>query len=97
MTRQKKRKKNKIIIFFSFLFILSINNSFADNCEEFKKFSVEYLKCKGNSVKDKTISVGKNIIKDTKDYQNKKWSEEKEKIDNVKGKINKTKDKVLNK
>tara|TARA_B100001057_G_scaffold489055_1_gene574577 strand:+ start:269 stop:559 length:291 start_codon:yes stop_codon:yes gene_type:complete len=95
MTRQKKRKKNKIIIFFSFLFILSINNSFADNCEEFKKFSVEYLKCKGNSVKDKTISVGKNIIKDTKDYQDKEWSEGKKKINKAKDKINETKKKVL--
>ena len=35
----------------------------------------------------KTISAGLNIIKDTKDYQNKEWSEEKKKI-------NKTKDKI---
>ena len=46
--------------------------------------------------KDKTISAGQNIIKDTKDYQNKEWSEEKEKINKAKDKINKTKEKVLN-
>ena len=89
----------KIIFFFTFLFILNVSTkSLADNkdCKEFKKFSVEYFKCKGNMVKDKTISAGQNIIKDTKDYQNKEWSEEKEKIDKVKSKINKTKEKVLN-
>ena len=89
----------KKIIFLIFL-IMIINNSisFANdkNCKEFKKFSVEYFKCKGNIIKDKTISTGKNIIKDTKDYQNKEWSEEKEKMNNTKDKINKAKEKVLN-
>ena len=88
----------KILFFFTFFILLNINNSFAnnDNCKGFKKFSVEYFKCKGNLVKDKTISAGQNIIKDTKDYQNKEWSEEKEKINKAKDKINKTKEKVLN-
>ena len=88
----------KITFLYLILAIIS-SNGFASSkdCKKFKKFSVEYFKCKGNIFKDKTISTGQNIIKDTKDYQNKKWSEEKEKIDNVKGKINKTKDKVLNK
>jgi len=89
----------KKIIFLIFL-IMIINNSisFANdkNCKEFKKFSVEYFKCKGNIIKDKTISTGKNIIKDTKDYQNKEWSEEKEKMNSAKDKINKAKEKVLN-
>ena len=89
----------KKIIFLIFL-IMIINNSisFANdkNCKEFKKFSVEYFKCKGNIIKDKTISTGQNIIKDTKDYQNKEWSEEKEKMNNTKDKINKAKEKVLN-
>ena len=88
----------KIIFFvFSVLFLIH-SNSFADkrDCKNFKKFSVEYFKCKGNIVKDKTISAGQNIIKDTKDYQNKKWSEEKNKIDKAKDRINKTKKKVLN-
>ena len=89
----------KIIILFTLFFIININSkSFANikNCNEFKKFSVEYLKCKGNIIKDKTISTGQNIIKDTKDYQNKEWSKEKGKIDKIKKKINKAKDKVLN-
>ena len=90
----------KIIFFFTFLFILNVSTkSLADNkdCKEFNKFSVEYLKCKGNFVKDKTISAGLNIIKDTKDYQNKEWSEEKKKINKTKDKIKKAKEKVLNK
>ena len=79
----------KIFLFTTFI-LLNINSiSFAktNECKEFKKFSVEYLKCKGNIVKDKTISAGKNIIKDTKEYQNKEWSEEKKKLDKAKEKI----------
>ena len=89
----------KKIFFLCFILAIINSNGFANSkdCKEFKKFSVEYFKCKGNIVKDKTISAGQNIIKDTKDYQNEKWSKEKKKIDNVKDKINKTKEKVLNK
>tara|TARA_B100000287_G_scaffold417741_1_gene453846 strand:- start:309 stop:581 length:273 start_codon:yes stop_codon:yes gene_type:complete len=89
----------KKIIFFISIFLLNTNSiSFANNndCKEFKKFSVEYFKCKGNIIKDKTISAGQNIIKDTKDYQNKEWSEEMKQIEKAKDKINKTKDKILN-
>ncbi len=86
-------------IFLIIFFLISTNSFvFADSngCKEFTKFSVEYFKCKGNIVKDKTISTGQNIIKDTKDYQNNEWSKEKEKMNKVKEKIYKTKDKVLN-
>ena len=38
-----------------------------NNCKEFKKYSAEYFKCIGSNIKDKTISTGQNIIKDTKD------------------------------
>ena len=89
----------KKIIFFIFLILTTIDsNIFAKSkdCKEFKKFSAEYFKCKGNIVKDKTISAWQNIIKDTKDFQNKEWSEEKEKIDKAKNKIKKVKEKVLN-
>ena len=89
----------KKIVFFIILILNIINsNGYANSkdCKEFKKFSIEYFKCKGNIVKDKTISAGQNIIKDTKDYQNKEWSEEKEKMNNTKDKINKAKEKVLN-
>jgi hypothetical protein len=89
----------KKIFFLTILFLLNFNTySLAenDNCSEFNKFSVEYLKCKGNLIKDKTISTGKNIIEDTKKYQSEEWSEEKKKIEKAKDKINKTKEKVLN-
>ena len=63
--------------------------SFSDelNCNEFKKFSVNYMKCKANLIKNKTVSVGKNFIDDTKNYQNKEWSDEKNKLDNLKEKL----------
>jgi len=99
MTKIKKRKRNRKIIFFIIFFLLNLNSiCFANNndCKKFKKFSVEYVKCKGNIVKDKTISAGQNIIKDTKDYQNKEWSEEKSKMNKAKEKINKAKEKILN-
>ena len=88
----------KIFFLSTLLCIYAISNSFANtnNCKEFKKLSIEYLKCKGNTIKDKTISAGENIIKDTKEYQNKEWSEQKKKLDKVKDKINETKEKVLN-
>ena len=90
----------KKIFFLLILFFFNKETiSFAEitDCNEFKKFSVEYIKCKGNLVKDKTISTTQNIIKDTKDYQNKEWSEEKKKINKTKYKIKKAKEKVLNK
>ena len=66
----------KKIFFLCFILAIINSNGFANSkdCKEFKKFSVEYFKCKGNIFKDKTIYAGKNIIKDTKDYQNEKWS-----------------------
>tara|TARA_B100001057_G_C22238894_1_gene714961 strand:- start:201 stop:473 length:273 start_codon:yes stop_codon:yes gene_type:complete len=89
--------KSKLIlaalIFFNFNTIVLSNEL---NCKEMKKFSAEYFKCKGKLLKDKTISAGQNIIKDTKNYQKKEWSEEKTKIKNAKDKIIKTKEKVLN-
>ena len=89
----------KKIFFLSILILLSFNAyspAENNNCSKFNKFSVEYLKCKGNLIKDKTISTGKNIVGDTKKYQNEEWSEEKKKIEKAKDKINKTKEKVLN-
>ena len=88
----------KIIFLILIILFNTISISFANNneCKEFKKFSVEYFKCKGNVIKNKTISTGQNIIKDTKDYQNKEWSEEKDKLLKTKEKMNKTKEKILN-
>ena len=89
----------KKIILLTFFILININSkSLANdnNCKEFKKFSINYFKCKGDIIKDKTISTGQNIIKDTKDFQNKKWSKEKEKVNKAKDKINEVKEKVLN-
>ena len=89
----------KKIIFLTTLLFININSYSSANsndCKEFKKFSVDYFKCKANIVKEKTITTGKNIVEDTKDYQKKEWSKEKKKMNKVKEKINKAKDKVLN-
>ena len=89
----KNVKKIIFLIVFIFVYINSYGFANSKNCKEFKKFSTEYFKCKGELIKDKTISTGQNIIKDTKDYQNKEWSEEKEKMNKVKNKIMETKEK----
>ena len=80
-------KINFVIIIF---LVLGFNNySFSNevDCNTFKKFSLNYMKCKAGSVKNKTISAGKNFVEDTKNYQKKEWTEEKKKINNVKKKI----------
>ena len=62
------------------LFCLNFNTySFSNeiNCDEFKKFSISYMTCKANLMKNKTLYSGKNFLEDTKNYQNKKWSKEK--------------------
>ena len=45
------------------------------------------MKCKANLIKDKTVSAGKNFIDDTKNYQDKEWSDEKKKLNNLKEKV----------
>ena len=80
-------KINFVLIIF---LVLGFNNySFSNevDCNKFKKFSLNYMKCKAGSVKNKTISAGKNFVEDTKNYQKKEWTEEKKKINNVKKKI----------
>ena len=80
----------KKIIFIFITFLLSLNTySFSNelNCDEFKKLSVNYMKCKANLIKDKTVSAGKNFIDDTKNYQDKEWSDEKKKLNNLKEKV----------
>tara|TARA_B100001094_G_scaffold215491_1_gene209562 strand:- start:498 stop:749 length:252 start_codon:yes stop_codon:yes gene_type:complete len=80
-------KINFVLIIF---LVLGFNNySFSNevDCNTFKKFSLNYMKCKAGSVKNKTISAGKNFVEDTKNYQKKEWTEEKKKINNVKKKI----------
>ena len=62
----------------SIIIFLTTSNAIQDNelgCKEFKKFSTEYFKCNAQLIKDKTLSTGKKIIKDTKEFQEKEWSE----------------------
>mgnify|MGYP001158050943 CR=1 FL=1 len=78
------------IILITAMFCLNFNTySFSNevDCDEFKKFSISYMKCKGNLVKNKSISFGKNFIEDTKNYQKKEWSKEKDKLKNLKEKV----------
>ena len=80
----------KNLIFIVILFSLSFNTfSFSNetDCNEFKKLSVNYMKCKSNIIKNKTISGGKNFIDDTKNFQKKEWSDEKSKLNNLKEKV----------
>ncbi len=80
--------KKKIFIFITFLFCFN-SYSFSNelDCNEFKKFSVNYMKCKAKMIKNKTISGSKNFIDDTKKFQNKEWSDEKSKLNNFKEKV----------
>ena len=91
----------KKIFLFIIIFTFTFNYHLLSNdnlCGEFKKYSMNYMKCKGSLLKEKTINTGKkitdktvktskNIIKDTKEYQTKEWSEEKEKIKKIKEKV----------
>ena len=65
-----------LIIIFSFNFnTYSFSNEAV--CSEFKKFSVNFMKCKTNLIKDNAVSKGKDFVNDTKSYQKKEWSKEK--------------------
>ena len=79
-------KKISIIIFL----LVTFNNSVYSNeedCSNFKKLSVDYIKCKSNLIKKKTLSASKNFVEDTKEFQKKEWSDEKKKINNIKKKV----------
>ena len=45
------------------------------------------MKCKAKSLKNKSISAGKNFAGDTKEFQKKTWSEDKKKWIKVKEKV----------
>ena len=79
--------KKILLIIFIFFGLNNLYYSNENNCSELKKLSVNYIKCKSSSIKDKTISVGKNIVEDTKNYQKKEWSDEKEKLDKIKKQV----------
>ena len=68
------------VFFIVTLFSLNFNTySFSEenNCNELKKLSINYMKCKANSVKNKAISKTKIFVDDTKNFQKKEWSKEK--------------------
>ena len=78
------------LILITAMFCLNFNTySFSNeiNCDEFKKFSISYMTCKANLMKNKTLSSGKNFLEDTKNYQNKKWLKEKDKFNDLKEKV----------
>ena len=78
------------LILITVMFCLNFNTySFSNevDCNEFKKFTISYMSCKANLIKNKTVSVGQNFVEDTKSYQKKEWSKEKEKLKNLKEKI----------
>ena len=56
-------------IFLVLVLVIGFNNivySEERKCDEFRKFSMDYMKCKANSLKNKSISAGKNFAGDTK-------------------------------
>ena len=80
----------KLKLYIIFIIVLGFNKfSYSNeiNCDEFNKFSAEFLKCKANILKNKTITTGQNFVEDVKDYQKKEWSEEKEKVNKLKEKV----------
>ena len=79
--------KKILLIILLFFGPNNLSYSNENDCSQFKKLSVKYIKCKSSSIKDKTISVGKNIVEDTKNYQKKEWSDEKEKLDKIKKQV----------
>ena len=80
----------KNLIYAIIVFYLSLNTySFSSegDCSELKKFSINYMTCKANLIKNKTLSVGKNFVNDTKNFQKREWSEEKSKLNDLKEKV----------
>ena len=78
------------LILITVLVFLNLNTySFSNevDCNQFKKFSISFMTCKANLIKEKTVSAGKNFVEDTKSYQKKEWSKEKDKLKNLKEKL----------
>ena len=79
----------KIIFFIIILNLLKMNVHSEEiiDCSKYNKLSKIYLECKTNYIKKKTLSIGKNVVEDTKNYQKKEWSDEKEKLKKMKEKV----------
>ena len=79
--------KNILLIVLITFALNNLSYSNENDCSQFKKLSVDYIKCKSVSIKNKTVTAGKNIVEDTKNYQKKEWSSEKEKLNKIKKKV----------
>ena len=79
----------KIIYIIIILNLLKINVHSEEiiDCSKYNKLSKIYFECKANYIKKKTLSIGKNVVEDTKNYQKKEWSDEKEKLKKTKEKV----------
>ena len=75
-----------ILIIFNLLKI-NVHSEEIIDCSKYNKLSKIYLECKANYIKKKTLSIGKNVVEDTKNYQKKEWSDEKKKLEKAKEKI----------
>ena len=65
-----------ISLIFLLFNITSISSSELEDCSIYSKLSSKFYKCKSN-----------NFVKETKNYQKKEWSEEKNKINKIKEKV----------
>ena len=65
-----------ISLIFLLFNITSSSSSELEDCSIYSKLSSMFYKCKSN-----------NFVKDTKNYQKKEWSEEKNKINKIKEKV----------
>ena len=79
----------KIIFIVIILNLYKINTHSEEiiDCSMYNKLSKIYLECKANYIKEKTLSIGKKVVEDTKNYQKKEWSDEKEKLNKVKERV----------
>ena len=66
------------LILVIFLFCIPSNIAYSNdgNCNKLNKLSLSYIKCKS-----------KNFVEETKNYQKKEWSKEKDKINKLKKKV----------
>ena len=85
--KEKKMIKKISLIIFSFFALCNYTYSSENDCSNFKKLSINYIKCKANLAKEKTLSAGQNFVEDTKEFQKKEWSDEKKKMDGIKKKV----------
>ena len=87
----------KILVFIIIVNLLTLNSFSVEikDCSKYSKLSTEYYKCKTNILMKDTKNYTDNFIKNTKNYQEKEWTEEKFKLENTKKKLKNVKKKIL--